>query len=434
MHRRTVLLRPNDERGQVVVLLAVTLTVLLGSSALVIDVGRAYITKRHLQASADAAALAGAQALPDAAAAVAVAQSYSGATGDRNDASNLPAVSVTATTKCLSTTRACNPVNAIVVQESTSSPTTFARLFGINSFTIGAKATALMSSGTPRPAHVMIIFDRTNSMNDPCSEGGTKVTCVRNGIMAFLQGMDPTYDKVGLIAFPPGNGGNPCTFPPKSTDGPTTDYDKYPNGYVLVPLSNDYKTSPTSPLNSKSALVSTVNCIKAQGTTATAPAIDKAQATLAANHVAGTQDVIIFLTDGEANYGPCLNPDGKGVCSNNTSLYRSEPCHQAVSSARAAASTGTWVYGIAYDTQNVQCWGWRATGTGTDGKSCNKTDGYQFRCAEGPSITANATVQGIASDPTKFFDQPNPGDLTTVFKTIASDLAGPRLVDDNYTG
>ena len=130
-----------------------------------------------------------------------------------------------------------------------------------------------------------------------------KVTCARNGITAFLNQMDPAYDKVGLLAFPPGNGLNPCTFVPKSTDGPTTDYDRYPNGYLQVPLSTNYKASATSPLNGSSALVSTINCIQANGTTATSAAIDKAQQTLAASHDSEAQDVIIFFTDGEANYG-----------------------------------------------------------------------------------------------------------------------------------
>ena len=71
---------------------------------------------------------------------------------------------------------------------------------------------------------------------------------------------------------------------PKSTDGPTTDYDAYPNGYLLVPLANDYKNLGDAPLNPNSLLVNTVNCLKAQGTTATAQALDKAQQTLAANH------------------------------------------------------------------------------------------------------------------------------------------------------
>ena len=36
---------------------------------------------------------------------------------------------------------------------------------GIPSFTIKAKATAAMRGGTPKPAHVMIVLDRTGSMN-----------------------------------------------------------------------------------------------------------------------------------------------------------------------------------------------------------------------------------------------------------------------------
>jgi hypothetical protein len=103
-------------------------------------------------------------------------------------------------------------------------------------------------------------------------------------------------------------------------------------------------------------------------------------------------------------------------------------------SADAATDAGTWVYGIAYDTATVQCWGWRATGTGTDGKTCNKKNGYQFRCAELPTITAYTAVEGIASESSKFFYQPDPGDLTTIFRRIADDLTGPMLVDDDYVG
>ncbi len=54
-------------------LLCGALVVMLGFAAFAIDVGRAYFAKRQLQASADAAALAGAQNLPDEAAAKALA-------------------------------------------------------------------------------------------------------------------------------------------------------------------------------------------------------------------------------------------------------------------------------------------------------------------------------------------------------------------------
>src|SRR5437764_15132777 len=57
--------RTRNERGQVIVLTVIALTVLLGMSALVLDVGSWFRTKRQLQATADAAALAAAQMLPD---------------------------------------------------------------------------------------------------------------------------------------------------------------------------------------------------------------------------------------------------------------------------------------------------------------------------------------------------------------------------------
>ena len=53
-----------NQRGQSLVLTLVFLTVLAGSAAIVLDVGSWYRADRKLQANADAAALAGAQALP----------------------------------------------------------------------------------------------------------------------------------------------------------------------------------------------------------------------------------------------------------------------------------------------------------------------------------------------------------------------------------
>ncbi len=54
-----------DERGQAIVLMVLSLLVIMGMAALVLDVGNWYHTKRRLQGTADAAALAGAQLLPN---------------------------------------------------------------------------------------------------------------------------------------------------------------------------------------------------------------------------------------------------------------------------------------------------------------------------------------------------------------------------------
>ena len=62
--------RRSEQRGQSLVLVVISLTVLLGMAALVLDLGLGWYAKRQLQASVDAAALAGAQELPSSANAV----------------------------------------------------------------------------------------------------------------------------------------------------------------------------------------------------------------------------------------------------------------------------------------------------------------------------------------------------------------------------
>jgi uncharacterized membrane protein len=77
--------RLEEERGQAIVIMAVFLSVLLGMTALAIDVGSWYRAQRALQARVDAAALAGAQELPyDTAAATSVAGAYGTRTAARS--------------------------------------------------------------------------------------------------------------------------------------------------------------------------------------------------------------------------------------------------------------------------------------------------------------------------------------------------------------
>ena len=71
----------SNEKGQVVVLFLLALTILLGFSALTIDVGVAYATKANLQNAADASAIAGAQDLDSPFTAIATALFYAGENG-----------------------------------------------------------------------------------------------------------------------------------------------------------------------------------------------------------------------------------------------------------------------------------------------------------------------------------------------------------------
>src|SRR5207248_10452363 len=131
--------RLRNERGQVIVLTDIALTVLLGMSALVLDVGAWFRTKRQLQATADAAALAGAQALPDApGTAYNMALDYANKNGG-----NVAGGDVTITS-----TNGGSDTIAVAAQKN--EPGFFSRVFGVNVVDVGAKAKAMV--GVPNQA------------------------------------------------------------------------------------------------------------------------------------------------------------------------------------------------------------------------------------------------------------------------------------------
>jgi hypothetical protein len=120
-----------DTRGQAAVVTILFLTVLLGMAAFALDVGSWYHAKRQLQATADAAALAGAQALPESTAdAQALAIQYAGKNGGVLDASGITFSSQTTTNDTIS------------VHMSAPAPGFFSQIFGLDSVTVGANAAA----------------------------------------------------------------------------------------------------------------------------------------------------------------------------------------------------------------------------------------------------------------------------------------------------
>jgi hypothetical protein len=418
-----------QEGGQVLALTVVAIPAIIAMAAFVVDVGNYYLASRKLQAAADAAAVAGAAQLPNVAAATTTAQQYSASTGGKNAGTDVPGVTTTVTTKCI-TGIPCNPANTIVVTETATIAPIFGGIVGIGPKTISVKSTAAMQGGVAKPLHVIVLIDRSASMNNSCSAGGTKLNCAQNAIKTFLGLMLPSQDKVGLALMPPPKTlAKTCSSSQSdlSYDNPATPTvdPNYP--YVVVPLSTDYRTSDTGPLNTSSSLVSTVNCVTAPGGhgSSFATAIDKVQAYLAANHDPKSQDVIIFLGDGLSNYGPVYydNP----VKNPETSPYRLTPCHQTITSAQNAYAAGTQIYAIAYDTSGGgNCNGWKA---GTDSPQQTTT----FSGTESPTISGTTTMQGVAQPSTNYYNQPTAGDLTTIFTQVAMALTGPALVDDNRT-
>jgi Flp pilus assembly protein TadG len=476
----------SEERGQVLILFVVVLVVLLGMAAIAIDVGRAYVAQRQLRAAADAAAVAAANDLPVPSAScgllpAAWAYSASAAAGcpvGKNLSATLPNVTTSVQVFCLSalvgtgtappcrTSQAGGPSqNAVTVTESTSIPLTLAKVLrGLTpTWTVKATSTALMHGGAPHPADIMLVLDRTGSMTQSCSAGGTKLACAQAGVNAFLQQMLPSEDLIGFETFPPVNiaatgnyyanaqtkacqttsnsnpawydvgNGNPSPVPTLAQKAVDPNW-----AYVIVPLANDWRTSDTAPtLNAASKLVSTVACLKAASSntngTSYADAIEKAATYLAANGRPNAQDVIVFLSDGEANYGPVYHSAAGGTitaASEAADPYRTTPCHQAINSARGATNAGAWVYTIAYAVGDASssplCDGWKTPGCDTVGQTTQFST--SATCTEVPSISAFSTMQNMASDGGKFFYNPTASALTAYFQAVAQSITTPRLV------
>jgi Flp pilus assembly protein TadG len=122
-------MNPRSDRGQATILTLVFLVVLLGMAALVLDLGSWYRADRATQSTADSAALAGAQALPDTAKAATLAQQYATKNGGLGSGNVTFATQITANDK-------------IKVTVKRPAPGFFAKLFGVRSVTVGSTATA----------------------------------------------------------------------------------------------------------------------------------------------------------------------------------------------------------------------------------------------------------------------------------------------------
>ena len=404
--------RRRNEAGQTLPMILMFMVCILLFAGLVIDLGQAYRTRIQLQASADAASLAGAARFPDSAVANSTAYQYSAKTGSKNSIPGVPNVAVNVQTVCSKTLPTCLGANTVVVDETASVPTTFLQLIGIKSIPVKVHATAC-SPCNAVPLDVMFVFDRTGSMcqdsngnNDP---GCSDMANARSGMMAFLGEMDSSIDRVGLAVFPPAASmGTKCNTPSSSNNYA---YNSQSAPYVIVPLNNTYKApGPTGAINPASTLVSTINCVKGGGGTAYATAIDKARTELETNGRSNAWKVIILLTDGAANTAPSYY--------STNSPYKTQPCHQGINSAQIAKNEKFLVYAIGYDLN--------ATAAGA-----NICENANTGNPESPSITTQSTLQQLA-DPGSFYDHPSATDLAGVFTRISADIAAgtSRLFDD----
>lgn len=203
-----------EESGQVLPWMVLMTLLLLGMSALVVDLARAMVIRRQLQASADAAALAAAESISGSSTTYeTVAGTYSSASGQKNTYTGVTVATPTVTGLCLSTVsgwgiscatsgKSVTIPNAVQVTESATVNTLFAGVLGKPSLTISATSTA--ARARPMPYNIALIVDSTLSMalTDTNCSSVTQETCALNGVQKLLNGLSTTYDHVALFTFP----------------------------------------------------------------------------------------------------------------------------------------------------------------------------------------------------------------------------------------
>jgi Flp pilus assembly protein TadG len=444
------------ERGQILAVVALALVALLGVCAFSIDVGFAYYAKRQLQSATDAAALAGAQDLPNAVTAVTTATNYASA----NTPSNL-AFTFTYTTSCTNTsilatgcTASVNP-NQLTVNGAVSTNTWFAKLFGINHFDVTTHANAC-SPCSSTPVDIVIAVDRTGSMCSPTDGAGNCIDLnnAKDGIRTMLSDLNPPYAQIGMVAFPPvqTTASSPCGAPYNSLGGNGYDgFDAATRGYVTDTINGNYKIGTA--LNTASSLyLHTVDgpassCIQAGGNTSYSEALRQARAELTAHGRVNVPDYIVFLTDGEANIGSVYSANDPTYYPGN--FDDKNPCQSAINVANGYKAQGVTIYSIGYALgSNVNCTGGdfgpdipavvnKKGVVTTPAHPCTPFTAGCYHKAdqqnEVPLITSYNTLSQIAS-PGNFYNQPSAGQLNTIFALIATDIGqgSSRLVDDGF--
>jgi Flp pilus assembly protein TadG len=166
-----------NQDGQAVVLMVISLAVLTGMAALVLDVGIWMRTDRRLQQTADAAALAGAQMLPkDPAAAQSTALAYA----NKNGGSVLSADIVVTSTFTSNDT--------ISVRAKKTESGIFSKVLGVNSANIKSDAKARVDS----PQQARYVAPMVVSCNHPLIQN-----CNGNHTPTFNQTTTLDFDPMG---------------------------------------------------------------------------------------------------------------------------------------------------------------------------------------------------------------------------------------------
>lgn len=272
----------NGDRAQVLPLMALLLTALLGMLGLAIDVGRVYVARAEMSRALDAAALAGVVELPNVSAAEARASEYM--------AYNQPAASLTFP---------ASQADQFRVKASRDVNFLFIRVLGISSMNVKASAAAGMGSV---PSDTVMIVDATGSMGaSPCNSNDNNPGCpiweAKNAADGFAERFLGSGNPLTKVGYTPFRG---CHNPPRTHSGCVT---------------NSQRVDLTSSL---SAVESAINATTAIGGTGTNVCLGlfKAQEMFnGPNAQTGSNVVksVVILSDGDSTYNSASYSSSQGA-------------------------------------------------------------------------------------------------------------------------
>lgn len=383
------------ESGQMLIMALMLLVLLLGFGAIVVDVGFYLHRRERVQHITDAAALAGAQELPEDRV---IAEDIAREWADRN---GLDGNTIDVSFECRPD-NPCDPsgANTIKVTGEMKAPLTLMpvlRLLGgasdscwLNDGCTVAGTAAAEALTAVAPTDIVLILDRTRSMSDGDMDNA------RDGARTMLEVLNPELQSVGLGVLPPSISqsfwwNRVCQPDTSGQSG------NWPDHWMVADLSDDYKRSDGS-LNDSSRLVRVLNCLRSDGYTNIGYPIRAAREHLLFSSAArdDAQKAIVLLTDGAAN-----RPQGQN------------PCALADYWASRAKDDGIEVYVIGYGVSDP--------GTG---QRCDEDRGA-WR-----NHTSEELVNSMATDPDHAFIEPAHSDLTDEFEEIGQRLSsGFRLVE-----
>ena len=186
---------PNERnpKGQVLVLIAVMMVVLLGIVALAVDFGRAYGVRAKLNAAVDVAAISAGKVVSQGSGAVSTQ-----ATNVFN--ANYPSglLGATVTDPVTNAQQNADGSWTITVSATASLPTGFAGVLGWRNIPVNASATSNV-----RTLDMVLVLDSSGSIGPPTSPATTP-DLLRTAANNFVQKFNTTSDRVGLVHYASG--------------------------------------------------------------------------------------------------------------------------------------------------------------------------------------------------------------------------------------